>query len=123
MRVHLVLAAAASVVLTAAAPVHAQGRSDDRTAYRAIAASDLQTAERHLVAERRIYPGRPELMLNLAAVYARTNRLAEARALYADVLGRPAVDMDLASGKVVSSHRIAEQGRAMLDRGTAMAAR
>lgn len=120
---HLVLSAAAAAVVAFATPVHAQARQEDRTGYRAIAAQDLSRAERRLVAERRIYPGRPELMLNLAAVYGRTGRAQEARALYADVLAAPPVAMDLASGAVASSHQIATRGMAALERSTAIAAR
>ncbi len=84
--------------------------ASDRTGFTAIASGDLTTAERMLTAERRIYPQRPELMLNLAAVYAKTNRSTEARALYAAVLDRPAVAMDLPNGVVVSSHAVASTG-------------
>ncbi len=79
----------------------------DRTGYTAIASGDLALAERRIVAERRIFPQRPELMLNLASVYQRTGRMSEARALYAAVLERPAVAMDLPSGVVMSSHDLA----------------
>lgn len=82
----------------------------DRTGYRAIAAGDLSTAEQRIVAERKIFPQRPELMLNLASVYHRTGRESEARALYAAVLARPAVEMDMPSGAVLSSHDIANRG-------------
>jgi Flp pilus assembly protein TadD len=81
----------------------------DRTGYTAIAAGDLSTAEQRIVAERKIFPQRPELMLNLASVYHRTGRESEARALYAAVLARPAVAMDLPSGAVLSSHDIASR--------------
>ena len=86
----------------------------DRVAYRAIAAGDFTTAVERLEAERRIHPQRPELMLNLAAAYARTSRPAEARALYAEVLRRPAVAMDLPNGAVASSHDLAGKGLARL---------
>ena len=81
----------------------------DRTGYTAIAAGDLSTAEQRIVAERKIYPQRPELMLNLASVYHRTGRESEARALYTAVLARPAVAMDLPSGAIVSSHDLASR--------------
>ncbi len=81
----------------------------DRTGYTAIAAGDLSTAEQRIVAERKIYPQRPELMLNLASVYHRTGRESEARALYAAVLAHPAVAMDLPSGAIVSSHDLASR--------------
>ncbi|MEG8043147.1 tetratricopeptide repeat protein [Sphingomonas faeni] len=81
----------------------------DRTGYTAIAAGDLSTAEQRILAERKIFPQRPELMLNLASVYHRTGRESEARALYAAVLARPAVAMDMPSGAVLSSHDIASR--------------
>lgn len=84
----------------------------DRTGYTAIASGDLSAAERRIVAERKIFPQRPELMLNLASVYLRTGREADARALYAAVLERPAVAMDLPSGAVASSHDLASRALA-----------
>ena len=119
MRTHLVTAAAVTAVLAMAAPVHAK----DRTGYKAIAAQDYAKAERRLVAERRIFPDKPELLLNLAAVYLKTGRVAEARALYAEVLDRPATMMDTTSGRSLSSHDIASVAVASLDRGTAVASR
>ncbi len=84
----------------------------DRTGYTAIAAGNMSVAEQRIVEERRIFPDRPELMLNLAAVYHRTGRDSQARALYASVLDRPAVAMDTPSGAVVSSHDLAERALA-----------
>ena len=95
--------------LGAATPVLAAPSTVDRTGYHAIAAGDLATAEERIVAERKIFPQRPELMLNLASVYARTGRDSEARALYAAVLARPAVALDLPSGAVESSHDLANR--------------
>lgn len=106
----------AAVVL--AAPASAQ--APDRTASAAIATGDYARAERILVAERRIFPARPELMLNLATVYRMTNRAAEAQQLYADVLRRPDVLMDLPDQRVASSHALAQTG---LERMTQVAAR
>ena len=91
--------------------------AQDRTGYRAIAAGDLVTAERRLIAERRIFPQRPELMLNLATVYARTGRVAEARALYDAALNAPPVELDVEGGKVATSHDVARAGQAMLSTG------
>ena len=103
MTVLFVLATLGAVTPALAAPP----ANTDRTGYTAIAAGDLSTAEQRIVAERKIFPQRPELMLNLASVYHRTGRDAEARALYAAVLERPAVAMDLPSGAVMSSHDLA----------------
>ena len=119
MNLHLVSAAAVGAAMLAGAPVHAK----DPTAHRAIAAQDYAKAERRLTAERRIYPGRPELMLNLAAVYMRTGRAEQARALYQDVLARPEVALDMPSGRVASSHAVADAAMAIIGRNQALAAR
>ena len=47
-----------------------------RTGFTAISTGSLAEAERVLTRERAMFPQRPELMLNLAAVYARTDRAA-----------------------------------------------
>jgi thioredoxin-like negative regulator of GroEL len=86
----------------------------DRVGYQAIAAGSMADAERTIRAERAIFPERPELMLNLAAVYARTGRDAQARALYGEVLDRAPVAMDLADGSVQSSHVLAQKGLSRL---------
>ncbi len=88
--------------------------AQDRTGYQAIAAGDFTTAVKRIEAERRIFPDRPELMLNLAAAYARTGRTTEARALYSDVLERPQVGMDMPNGAIVSSHDVATRGLSRL---------
>lgn len=93
----------------------------DRVGYQAIAAGSLTQAERTIDAERAIFPDRPELMLNLAAIYARTGRDVQARALYGEVLDRDAVAMDLADGSVASSHDLAQKGLSRLT--TTMATR
>lgn len=112
------LATAAFVAILVASPALAgSGTRSDRTGYQAIAAGDMALAERKLIAERRIFPQRPELMLNLATVYARTGRPAEARALYDATLSAPAVDLEIADGHVATSHEVARAGQAMLGRG------
>ncbi len=97
----LILAGAATPALAA-----------DRNGYSQIAAGNMSAAEQRIVAERRIFPDRPELMLNLAAVYRNTGRDAQAKALYAAVLDKPAVALDMPSGAVVSSHDLAERALA-----------
>lgn len=84
--------------------------AQDRSTLQAMAVGDLAGAEERLLAERRVYPDRLEVILNLASVYRRTGRVAEARALYQVILERDAVAMDLTSGAVVSSHDIASAG-------------
>ncbi|MEG8040563.1 tetratricopeptide repeat protein [Sphingomonas sp. LR60] len=109
--------AALTLVTVAAAPAVAK----DRVGYQAIAAGSLAKAEQTIDAERAIFPDRPELMLNLAAVYARTGREAQARALYGDVLDREPVALDMADGSVRTSHELARVG--MMRLTTAMATR
>jgi Flp pilus assembly protein TadD len=94
----------------------------DRTGFQAISAGDYQTAEATLVAERRIFPRRPELMINLATVYARTGRTGDAAALYRAALIADDVEMAMPDGAVSSSRAVAQRG---LDRlgGVALATR
>ncbi|GGB16428.1 hypothetical protein GCM10011380_02390 [Sphingomonas metalli] len=99
------MVAVAAVAMAMPAAGFAQG---DRTGYQAIAQGDLSQAEATLTAERRIYPRRPELMLNLAAVYGRTGRADAARQLYRAVLDQPDVAMLMPSGASVSAHAIAQ---------------
>jgi tetratricopeptide (TPR) repeat protein len=93
----------------AAQAAPAQTRSDPLAA-QAIHRGELAVAEHRLDAERRVYRDRPEILLNLAAVYARTGRSAEARDLYQKVLARDDVLMDLDVERTASSHRIAQSG-------------
>ncbi len=93
----------------------------DRTGYTAIAAGNLSQAERTLSAERAIFPRRPEVLLNLAAIYACTNRAAQARALYDDVLAAAPVALEVADGDTMSSHDVAQRGLSRL--GELLAAR
>ena len=116
---HFVPAVAVLASVALAAPVQAK----DRTGYQSIAAGDLAKAERRLNAERRIFPNRPELMLNLAAVYLRTGRTAEANALYSKVLAHPATEMDLPSGRAATSHEVAMVALASLPTSVAVASR
>lgn len=104
----------ASFLLGVATVAAVPAAASDRTGYQAIAAGDFATAERTLVAERRIFPSRPELMLNLAAVYAKTGRATEATTLYREALSAEPVLMDLPNGKTISSHAVAERGLARL---------
>ncbi|TGX52392.1 tetratricopeptide repeat protein [Sphingomonas gei] len=110
MRIGLFLLAAAPFV--AAIPAQAQ---DSAVASTQIVQGDYSQAESRLLAELRIHPERPELLLNLAAVYAKTGRAGEARGLYTRVLGEDEVLMDLSSQQAVSSHAIAQRGLRRLD--------
>ncbi|WP_375271749.1 tetratricopeptide repeat protein [Sphingomonas sp.] len=104
-----------------AAMIASPALAADRTGYEAIAAGNLSKAERTLSAERAIFPRRPEVLLNLAAIYARTNRTAQARALYDDVLAAAPVALEVADGCTLSSHDVAQRGLSRL--GETLAAR
>ncbi len=104
------LAGVAMAAMLVATPSMAR----DRTGYQAIAVGDLAGAERTIVAERKIYPNHPELMLNLAVVYERTGRVAEARAMYRSVLASAPVAMEMSNGDAVSSHLVANAGLAKI---------
>ncbi|MBW6525949.1 tetratricopeptide repeat protein [Sphingomonas sp. RHCKR7] len=101
---------ALALTTIAAAPAAAK----DRVGYQAISSGSLAQAEQTIDAERVIFPNRPELMLNLAAVYARTGRASQARSLYSRVLDQAPVTMDLADGSVQSSHLLAQRGLSRL---------
>ncbi|OWK32910.1 tetratricopeptide repeat protein [Sphingomonas mucosissima] len=104
--------------LSLAAGLAAPALATDRTGYKAIAAGDYQKAEETLLVERRIFPRRPELMINLATVYARTGRVAEAAALYRAAMQVEPVEMMLPDGMVSSSHEVAQRGVNNLSRVT-----
>lgn len=82
----------------------------DDSGYHAIAHGNLAAAEAQIASERRLFRQDPDLLLNLAYVYARTGRVEQARALYGDVLARPAEDVDLANGDSIDSHVAARAG-------------
>ncbi|UYY59442.1 tetratricopeptide repeat protein [Sphingomonas sp. S2-65] len=93
-------------LVAAAAPALAQ----DRVATTQISQGAYQDAESRLVEALRADPNRPELLINLAAVYARTGREDAARLLYTRVLSQSDVLMDLSSGRTAGSHMIATSG-------------
>ena len=105
----LALAAATAGILLAAS-ASAQDGAAVRVAHDALASGDYARAERVLAAEQRIFPGSPEVLVNLAAVYARTGRVQQAAALYRNVLLREDVLLDLSADRAVSSHVLAETG-------------
>jgi hypothetical protein len=107
MRIGLFGLAVAVPLALIAVPAQAQEGS---VASAEIARGAWADAEKALVKELRIHPSRPELLLNLAAVYSNTSREAEARALYHQVLSQREVVMDLASERTAGSHAIARTG-------------
>ena len=104
--VAMLVAASASV---AAMPASAQNGAV-RASHDAFAKGDLAAAERVLIGEQRVFPNSPEVLVNLAAVYARTGRAEQAATLYRQVLAQDAVLLDLTADRTVSSHAIAELG-------------
>lgn len=110
MRIGLIVLAVAPLV--AALPARAQ---DSAVASTQIAQGDFSQAESKLLAELRIHPGRPELLLNLAAVYAKTGRAGEARNLYTKVLSKDDVLMDVSVDQTAGSHALAQRGLSRLD--------
>ncbi|MCW4463307.1 tetratricopeptide repeat protein [Sphingomonas sp. BT-65] len=106
----IVLAAPLALMPAAQAQVR-----EDRNATTEIQTGDYELAERKLLAEQRVFPAKPEVLLNLAAIYTKTGRHAEARAIYNRVLALDPVAMDVADGQVVASHLVAARGLRILD--------
>ena len=104
MRIEFVLLVAAP--LLAALPAQAQ----EGAVATQISQGAYGQAESKLLSDLRIFPDRPELLINLAAIYARTGRVAEARGLYTKVLSQQDVLMDLSADKVAGSHAVATAG-------------
>lgn len=98
-----------------AVPVAAQ---EARYAHTAITAGELSQAERSLEREARAGSREPEVLLNLAAVYALRNRTDDARALYGRVLNGEDASMVLSSNRVASAHDVARTGLRLLRRTT-----
>lgn len=92
------------------APGFAQAASDDHSGYTEIMRGDFSAAERVLIQQRKLFPGDADLALNLAAIYARTGRISQARSMYADVLAMPDQSMVLAHDRIAWSHKIATIG-------------
>lgn len=108
----------ASIVLVAPlalTPAAQANGAEGPYAHVTIQRGDYAAAERKLLAEARVFPNKPEVLLNLAAIYAKTGRPSEARALYNRVLALQPVAMDVADGQVAPSHLIAGRGMRQLD--------
>ncbi len=80
---------------------------------------DLAAAERAIQAEQRLVPRDADLLLNLAFVYARTGRQAEARRLYRQVAAQPDELLDLPARRTVRAHAVAAAGLQRLDQQVA----
>lgn len=111
MRMGLVGAAIVPLMLIAI-PAQAQ---DSAVASSQILNGAYDKAEQKLLAELRVHPNRPELLLNLAAVYVQTGRDSEARALYSKVLAQEDILMDISAERTAGSHVIAQNGLKRID--------
>lgn len=88
--------------------------------YAAIEAGDWATAEAQLTASR-AGDNDPARLLNLAHVYAKTGRIAEAQALYEQVAtGDDVGPFELADGTVISSREAAKRALARVRTTTAL---
>lgn len=103
MRSILVLAALAAIPVSAAA-------AQDQVAYRAIKNADYSAAETHLASQVAAGEREPGVLLNLAAVYSKTGRGAEAVAMYRMVQAEKNVLMEAANGAPIWSHEVATRG-------------
>jgi thioredoxin-like negative regulator of GroEL len=117
MRKPVLLAVAAAAFL--AGPVSAQTQ-EQRYGFNAIQRDDLAGAEARLKAARLEQPNEPSVLINLAHIYWKTGRTAEAEALYRQVLGSENVLMLTGSNRQLWSHELAQKG---LDRARQMASR
>jgi UTP:GlnB (protein PII) uridylyltransferase len=84
--------------------------------YAEIARGDYVAAEQRITTEQRMFRHDPDLMLNMAYVYARTGRVSQARALYSAVLTMPDEMLDLPQGYSAPSHDVARTALSRLDR-------
>lgn len=112
-RALIVTSALAAGLLMAATP--GQASTEDNNGATQIARGDYAAAEAIIRHEQRLFPTDPDLMLNLAMVYARTGRLDEARRLYRAVLDRPAVPLLVGGDREQSSHAIASEALRQLN--------
>ncbi len=106
------LLASALAVMGIAGSANAQ---DAQYAHAAITAGQLPQAERALEREARAGSREPEVLLNLAAVYAMTQRPDAARSLYTRVLADKDASLMMPSDRIASAHDVARRGLRMLD--------
>jgi len=127
--IRIVTAALASAAtLALAGPAMATTESVERAlvpvdavyGFSQIAANRYAAAEARLDAQRAAEPREPSVLINLAYVYAKTNRQALASALYEDVLALPNAELELGNGSAAWSHELAKRA---LGRNGAMASR
>ncbi|WP_010543423.1 tetratricopeptide repeat protein [Sphingomonas elodea] len=118
MSIKLVVAALAPTFVLAS-PAAAQ---DGSVAAREIMTGAYAKAEHKLLAQMQAGE-RPEVQLNLAAVYYATGRTEQARALYRDVLAQANVPMNLSTDRTANSHTVAMNGLRYLEKRQQTASR
>lgn len=97
----------ASALLASAS---ATGATPTDYGYDLIKAKQLAAAETELHTRRAKEPDEPSVLINLAYVYAKTGRAADAATLYERVLALPDVLLALGNGKPRWSHALANKG-------------
>jgi Flp pilus assembly protein TadD len=78
--------------------------------YQQIAVGNLAAAEATLESARQAEPDEPALLINLASVYSRTGRDADATMLYRRILDLENVQLDLGNYTPAWSHDLARRG-------------
>lgn len=78
--------------------------------YQQIADGKLLLAESTLETARVAEPGEPSVMINLAAIYARTGRTEQAQAMYRQVLASENVQLEMGDHRPAWSHDLARRG-------------
>lgn len=93
---------------------------EQRYGFNAIQRDDLAGAEARLIAQRAEEPNEPSVLFNLAHVYSKTGRTAEAETLYRQIMADSNVLMLTGSNRQIWSHDLAQRG---LDRARQIASR
>lgn len=103
---------AGAIILGAALAATAAGAQtqEQRYGFDAIQRADLTAAEARLSAERIAQPDEPSVLINLAHIYAKTGRTAQAEMLYRQVLSSDNVLMLTGSRRQLWSHDLASRG-------------
>jgi tetratricopeptide (TPR) repeat protein len=89
--------------------------ANESNGYQQISAGNYAAAEREIAEQRRLFPHDADLLINLGTIYARTGRVAEARALFRDVLTRENEELTLSQAGSGWSHSIAKNALARLE--------
>lgn len=93
-----------------AAAVASPGLAAQEYGYQQIAEGKLLLAKSQLEAARVAEPNEPSVMINLAAIYARTGRAEQAQAMYQQVLATDNVLLEMGDHRPAWSHSLARRG-------------